>query len=567
MDMTMKHMIKSAALLTVLLAMTPVMNSEPIHYHYIGSQTQFLPRPQGLNSAALFDPYYYDCCDKHDTCAYSYIGYRFNQTFDGEKIAECLFGLPSLNFIGSKASTEETTQLIGDFVGLAPNIESNVIFCPRITNNMVDFAGRWDFACCSPCLANAYLGLYATLARSSWKLGMVEETGTVMPEFSNFPECYMSGSAAAAAPDAQTALGGQFTFGDMKTPWSAGKIRCESHSKTLLANIDLLLGYDFLRCPDYHVGLFARVGAPTGNRPDPEFVFAPVVGNGHHWEFGGGLDAHWTVWNCDSDCVQLYLTGSVSHLFKDKQYRTFDFKDTEEPCLSGSLSRYTLLKEFDAAGVYTGNLINAVNFTTRSIESSFGVQGDASLRLLYKHCGWAFGLGYNVYGRSEEKLQHVGVGSDAIQGKHYGIKGTTGTCARSLTEATVGLNATESRTRMFNLGPNEEQDYVDNAVSLPNNITWDSTTDPATITIAQDSQLNGNPAPVYVTTDDLDVKGIPRQVSHKIFAHIDYQCENSDCCCWQPFIGIGGEVEFPQGPCEVCTPHMWGVWAHIGSNF
>lgn len=561
-------------------------------------QTMFLDRPQGLDSAAFFNPFYYDCCDEHATTWYWFAGYRYRSTWDGDRLAPCLFGNDQLVFAGSEAFDLNETELVADFVGMAPNTKTIVELHPKIQDHNFDVFARYDLCNLSDWFCNSWVAVGATLAVSKWNLDPHESMQTTDNQFNNFPACYMSGAAAGGAPNVATALGGHFTYGDMKTPLQYGKFSWESRTKTALANLDLFLGDDIIRQPKYHVGVFLKMSAPTGNEPNPEWIFNPVVGNGHHWEFGGGLDAHWTFWSKDEQCLQAYATGSITHLFNDHQWRSFDLKTTvgDDVCYSGAFSRYILLKEFDNAGNYNGNLTNAISFTTRKIDSSFGVQGDATFRLLYKNCGWAFGVGYNVFGRSAETIKGPYELADDVKGKHFGIKGLTGTCAReyvngAFTGAAQTLNSTESQTRMFNLvDPDthenvEEFTMVDNFKLLLDSqtgdqfVTWDSPNPPPS-PLETTKYIARNSVP-YVPVEDSDIlfQGIPRLITHKVFAHLDYQWDT--CChCWQPFVGVGGELEFAQsnGCTRLCTPdqdcnaskcepRFWSIWIRGGMNF
>jgi len=69
--------------------------------------------------------------------------------------------------------------------------------------------------------------------------------------------------------------------------------------------------------------------------------FEPIVGQGKHWELGGGLDARWVWWrSCDEDKdFTVYLDANVAHLFKARQCRTFDL-------CNKPLSRYMLAMKF-----------------------------------------------------------------------------------------------------------------------------------------------------------------------------------------------------------------------------
>lgn len=541
--------------------------------------TLFLPRPQGLNSAVFFDPFLYGCQEEVPCWSWN-IGYRYNQTFRDEQIACCLFGSDRLKFAGSKTtSTSNKPELLADNFGLAPDFKGHIRFKPSIKNNIVDFSFRHELRDIAECLYGAYVTINASLVNSIWKLGACEAIETTTPDrFSAFPACYMSAfnttESVQAAGDLTTALSGDFLFGDMQTKWRFGRFDLNHHRRdTKLANIDFILGYDFLRCPAYHFGGFFKLVAPTGTKPRGHRFFEAIIGNGHHWEVGGGIDAHYELWGCDDHCFTAHLNGAITHLFKNTQWRTFDFlRSSNYP---GTLSRYILLKEFTDTGIYANRLINAINFTTHRIKSSFNIQGDAALRIVYRNCGWALGLGYNVYGRSKEKLSEISVKCNEFNRRRFGIKGVNGTCgldfeeSKGLTGGSVLLSSTSSRARAFQNPHLVNQ--VDNPVKLeePIVLSWQSPNDPGTpqedLVTAINSEINDEAAPVFVTKDDIHFRGIPGQLTHKIFAHIDYawECEES-----APYFGIGGGIEFPHnGECSTCTPHQWEIWLRGGLYF
>jgi len=61
------------------------------------------------------------------------------------------------------------------------------------------------------------------------------------------------------------------------------------------------LGYNFLLCPDAHIGVSFYAAAPTGNRPLGAFLFEPIIGNGKHWEVGAGLTSHTNIWKSEDE--------------------------------------------------------------------------------------------------------------------------------------------------------------------------------------------------------------------------------------------------------------------------
>ncbi len=68
------------------------------------------------------------------------------------------------------------------------------------------------------------------------------------------------------------------------------KIR-KSQTKTTISELRYYLGWNFLLCEDYHLGVNVQASAPTGNRPKAEFLFEAQNGNGKHGEFDLALMA------------------------------------------------------------------------------------------------------------------------------------------------------------------------------------------------------------------------------------------------------------------------------------
>ncbi len=562
----------------------------------------FLPRPQFLNSARFFNPFWYGR-DAEYPCFNIDLGFRFRQSRHEERIAECLFGRNRIVFTGSAVPNQkrDSFEFEGDQLGLSPSYRGSVLFRPKIRDYMFDFDLRWDVGSMFDWCEGAYFGLRGTAVQSRWRLNPCIETteSSSIVTFSDFNNCVMSKDKAHATTSIETALSGDFLFGNMQERWEWGRFNFRDRDKqrdTKLANIDIILGYDFLLCEDYHFGAFFRASAPTGTKPDAREVFQNIIGNGHHWEVGGGIDAHYDVWDCDDQTLGVYLNGVISHLFKDTQWRSFDIKRPQHGRGISCLSRYTLLKEFDAANRFTGNLINAINFATRKVRSSFSVQGDAALRLLYKSCGWALGVGYNVYGRTNEKLADVCRNNDCFnrnRGRFFAIKGDQPYCSSSSSSSTDTCTldnttasnfrpingqgtAADAQTRLIHCrdlnfdGANAERARRDNDDTTSTSSSSSQTS--SNTSSSNTSSATGTSTGTTETRDDRDHavevhrRGIPSQLTHKIFATIDYEMQ--DCGECRPYIGVGGGYEFSQkGDCRVCTPSFWEVWVRTGVNY
>lgn len=555
-----------------------VHTSKPCKFN--GPYGIFLPRPQGLNSAFIFDPFLYKCSGLLDpSCAFLNLGYRHTETTEGTNIAVSLFGTNKLDVQGSLVSGRSNKAIVADWFGLNPLYSGSITFEPIIKQDYFDFGTRFQLGCWKDCLEGFWIGVYGTLVHANWNLKPDIEGETINNESSieftdptlgapNYP-MYMNLDGTTFSTSLKQVLSGNFTFGDMTTRWKYGKFDFNKHGRqsTKLANLDLLFGFDIMTCDDYHTTVFLKAVAPTGtklNRKNAEFIFNPIIGNGHHWELGAGLDMHYNIWRCDTKCLGIYINGCITHLFKNKQWRTFDFKKY------GPLSRYMLLKELmpvdsDLEFDYAGSLENAVNYTTRQISSSFKIQGEGTIRLLYKDCGWAFGAGYNIYGRSTEKLEPTKT-VNKIDNKFFGMKGNTGVYYKFIEdklnfgpalEEIIPLNSTQTQSPSLSITtvPENSNTEIDNPRIAPGgNETWDNL----------DEVIQSVP-PVRIDPKDIDFKSYPKQIIHKFFGHIDYQWEDN---CYSPYIGIYGEYDIANNKrCNYSTPNQWGFGIRGGISF
>ena len=88
-------------------------------------------------------------------------------------------------------------------------------------------------------------------------------------------------------------------------PLQFAKIR-KTQDNITVSELRYFLGWNFLLCEDYHLGINLQASAPTGNRPEAKFLFEAQNGNGKHGEFGFGVNGHWTF--CRSEDEQVAWT-------------------------------------------------------------------------------------------------------------------------------------------------------------------------------------------------------------------------------------------------------------------
>ena len=341
-----------------------------------------------------------------------------------------------------------------------------------------------------------------------------------------------------------------------------GAFPCGRQQKTAVANIDLILGYNFLMNEAAHAGIFLFTLIPTGTVPRSKIIFEPIVGNGRLWGIGPGIYGHFDLLRHNYHSLGIWFEGVLTHQFKDIQDRSFDLIG------HGPLSRYMLLKEFDKDDHYEDSLFNAIDFSTRAVEVGGSVRTDAAVKLSYYYDRWGFDLGYNVYARSKEKLRlEDTLHPSDLNNRHFGIKGTEGVCYRILNTRTGEvldrmpiLNSTQNRATIHQGAPVDNPQPI--VLENPNNvaITWDSPTT-GTLKIAQQS----NP-PIIISTDLLDLTSgmVPHQLTHKVFGHISYTALDR---CWEPQFGIGGEAEF-DGRSEILSGlNQWGIWFKLAISY
>jgi hypothetical protein len=526
------------------------------------------------------------------------LGVEYQRSFKDKDIAKALFGTETLKFQGSQIADRDSSALLADYFGLSPFTDSSLSLKPRIENVNLHFQSYFGMDCW---LEGLYAQVNFTFTHQKRELRSCNNscTSTVTTSTEVFPAGYMSDVAADPTTDIKTALGGDFLFGDMQTAWTFGRFKFCDMTENKVAGVDLILGYDFWRNDCSHFGAYFMYVAPTGNKPCAKNVFSPVVGNGKHHEIGGGLEGHWKLWdgNCD-DSITAYFDGNITTALKNHQDRSFDFKN------SGCMSRYMLLKELvpttsTIAFEYDGTLINAINWTTRRVDVKIPVKGDATLRFVYKRGCFDFGLGYNFYGQTHEKIScnlDKFPCNDTFANKHYGKKGCNGTdyfvytreAANTfpLTE-TVALNATSSNAAISGTNPCGTTDnpvdtsvlhtpladgdivavdytapFLTNGLELQANALAGHITDVNVIDQAIIPHAHISDPAVEVTSADLDKKSAesPKQISSKGFATMNYTWTD---CDWTPYLGIGAEVE--GGSQE--TLKQWGVWIKGGISF
>lgn len=501
--------------LSIMLTLVSRVQALPLY-----GKSFFSPRSQSVNAARnlvgltsfIYDP---TACTNWSLWSFTV---NYSQAFNTRRIAEYFFSTNTLRFTGSQVPDRDANDILADYFGLSTTFAGLVNLDPHWRSTLADirfYAGLDGIA------QGLYVSLYSPVVwtRSYIKLEeLIDNNGATTP----YPANYMSNTAINAPMRTITQAFARTTlYGDIQEPLKFGKI-AEPQSRTDFADVHAVLGWNFLLKEHGHIGINAHVVIPTGNRSKAEFLFEPINGNGHHWEFGIGASGHVRIWEKDGEQeIALYVDATFTHICKSRQKRSFDFLK------NGFGSRYILLKEFDSTGAYTRKSVPAINKTTLRCDVWNSIQIDFLIMFGYKHCNLNFDFGYNGWFRSREKIELL----ESLPRNKYGIKGIQNVTLLAGTQS----NATESKATLHGTE------------------------------LANQALVMDMPSPIFVNTGDLNLKSAAnsRALTHKLFAHLSYVWSTE----WRadPFFGIGSEVEFegikPRDN-EPNKPSMsqWSIW-------
>jgi hypothetical protein len=357
-----------------------------------------------------------------------------------------------------------------------------------------------------------------------------------------------------SAPDQIAALGG-YTFGLLKNR-NNNLFNFNLPGTWRLADIPIMIGYDFCKSDANHLGMYLKFVIPTGTKIDQsllQYVLNPIIGNGRHFELGLGISAHMNVWACDSYSFGIFSDGYIDYMFGTSQTRTFDLKN--QP-----MSRYTLVYELEGNqfdGYSVGNNMSAVGDINIYEGNVSGYRGEFLIDCIWKFQNWELGLGYEFVGQSKEKIQYniipKGEKSYSYVGNilqnSFGVNVTD----KNLTSAKIDFKAYDQTTKyptvnFFNLG-----------------------------NIGEVATINSNQNSIYSYGEGADIASanfllpdvknncsglMSGQILNKLFCHIDYVWADYK---WQPAIGILGSIGFV--PSGYPTPNYWDLGMRIGLAF
>jgi hypothetical protein len=287
-----------------------------------------------------------------------------------------------------------------------------------------------------------------------------------------------------------------------------GKITGNSHDHTSLADIDLMIGWNWEdRDHTWHAGANLGVTFPTGETPDSIFLFeSNGGGNRGHWGLGFGLDAHVRAWEREEQYLMLDFALNHRYLFKDTERRILGVKNK-------NWAQYQLMGQTGVAKVFPG-----ANVLRQKVDVTPGNQIDMYTGLSYMFKNFYLDLGYNLYAREQEEVKRR---SDQWTDSTYAFAGA---------------------------------DYDTTAVFAAANIPNQQT----------NISLRGAGATgTFIPGTDLDVAvaETKAQTTHKLVGGLGYAFNQWDTPL---MLGVGGAYEFAPSQKSVET---WQLWGKLGVSF
>ena len=409
-------------------------------------------------------------------------------------------------------------------------------------------------------------------------------------------------------------LGNAITF----VPLTNAKMSKKTRSKLGVAEIQAALGWNFLQDDDHHFGLNIRMAAPTGNRPEGDYLFEPLVGNGKHWELGLGVSAHYLLFvdPCRPRIIGFYFTGNLTHFFGTRQRRSFDL-------IGKPLSRYMLAERIappvenlyisatpgttsDTTPAPTAQFKNEyvplADLTTFDVNVSIAAQVDITALLDIQWKNWNIDVGYNYWARTCEQISPYcncsipfdGNTSFALKGdaRIYGFVAQDEVGSPLPPGSPIPLSATQSKATIHsgtNRLPDEpvasSQDQnpgIDGGQNQWAMVTQISDSDQIVIYPGENgganTQQRSTLTPLVIQPAQIDFAAAQTKgTSNRFFLHISY---NWDYCSFATFAGVGAFVEFAhhvgsnecENPeydhsCQTVAFSQWGTWLKAGAAF
>ncbi len=435
--------------LLLLAGPTVLKADDAISHSFFSARSSYTaPIAQFVHSAALLDETI-PCSSSLEATVY------YSQTTNPEKIARFFlpFGLQQLHVMEYKPGVL-TSDLIRNKTIEARNFniqtksststfESIVNFTPEEKVTGLCFQGTHVIKRRENGTPRIWLSYTLPIERVSRTMGLKEEVVSTG-----------GGKVDAIGLDTAPRVG-TMTEAFRQPNWNYGKMDNLWHRATGIADILVELGWSSCWNRWCHTSSFFGAVIPTGteiNQKQQEFVFAPVVGNNHHWALQYGTEVEIGLIERDFKKLRFIYQAKGMVIAGNCQVRSFDLNDVQ-------WARYLELYRSQAFAqeAFTMGDANAgtsgINVFTKAVRVSPRTNSSLTGSLAYQHNNWELEGGYHVFMRHSE-LVHLPRWNERVAIKNITGQGTTNiartidknfpgsaiTAVNDFTEALVGVS-------------------------------------------------------------------------------------------------------------------------------
>jgi hypothetical protein len=343
----------------------------------------------------------------------------------------------------------------------------------------------------------------------------------------NFKETVLNdGGGVSSTADNGTVVA-NMTEAFSQTGWDFGKIKTRSMSKTGVADIEFKVGYEWIQEDPFHLESYLGILIPTGNKPNSQFLFEPIVGHGRHWGIMLGNSLGIQIWEDQAKDRQFRMeyASHTQYLFRNTQCRSLDLKckpwsryielySNEEQATSASTFNAPLSSQFATAGI---------NVLTMPLKVRPGFQHNMTTAATFRSKGWRVEGGYNLFCRQSECVKLACPWQQGPAIKYFTGSGLTNPVRDITGNARLEL-ITNNTTNRIALA-----DYKYNMI--------------------KESDL------------DLVSASSPTLITHTIYAAGGYTFE----CDYPTFFTVGGSYEFNKS--NNAGVERWALWGKLGLSF
>ena len=366
-----------------LLSFVSVIFNTNLHSHT--NKTYLRP----LDSSYYFVPQnqFYDFVAKQErgkniSTQISFSPFYFRSS-DGEKIGR-YFGTNEKDKVLISARDSQMDVFYSHLIHIAAvgNRKANVSFYPKTTYSGFTFSFFYNF---KKFLKNFYFkfNLPFLKMKNDIRMGFYSQ-GYLAGEDTNVVEKYLKGEYQNSVNPTR-----------LQETLKKAKIGNEAY-KNGVSDLDFLLAYRFWSQQEQKSAILSLgLIAPVGNKPNGEYLFEPLLGNGKHWGFKIGGETYFRLLGNDKFNLNIFIDLVYQYLFRNTQKRTLSV-------VGAKWGQYYLLGR---NGAVNEPLIPAANILTRDVKVSPGSQFDCDIKFRSKLSNFEVDLGTYLLFQEQEELK------------------------------------------------------------------------------------------------------------------------------------------------------------------